>query len=259
MSQLREITSSQNETYKKIRKLLSQKSYRQECGLFVVEGKRLFEDAIKSGLFPEQILLGDKLPPHEREGYLSLGAPCCHIRQQLLDALSDTKTSQGVLAVFRLPQNTAQDRISGKSVLLSSLQDPGNIGTIIRTAEAFGLSRVLLTSDCPDLYSPKLLRATMGGVFRQRLETVPDSASAIRRMREEGVRVYAAALCEDAIPVAGADFSGDVCVVIGNEGNGLPQEVIALCDGAVLIPMRGKAQSLNAAMAAGILIYEMSR
>lgn len=145
----------------------------------------------------------------------------------------------------------------GRYILLSSMQDPGNIGTILRTAAAFGLDGVFLSSDCPDLYSPKVLRATMGGIFKIPLEVSDDLTEVIDRLQEAGIRVCAAALDGQAVPLQQAGLGNGCAVVIGNEGNGLPGHLIERCGQAVMIPMRPDSESLNAAMAAGIFLWEM--
>lgn len=257
---LREITSSSNEICKRVKKLLSSRSFRRESESFVAEGKRLFADALASGLQPLELLLSDGLSDRERQDY----AACCErvylLPQSLMASLSDTRTPQGVMAVFPLPKPSAVPALSGdKLLILVSLQDPGNVGTILRTAEAFGIDRVILSADCPDLYSPKLLRATMGGVFRLPITVTSDIPGVVGALRAQGVRVFAAALHEGAQPLGGLDLRGRVCAVVGNEGNGLPDEIIGICSGAAIIPMRGAAQSLNAAMAAGIFLWEMTK
>ena len=257
---LREITSSSNEICKQVKKLLSSRGYRRDSGRFVTEGKRLFSDALASGLQPLELLLSSGLSPDERLEYAS----CCEraylLPQSLMTSLSDTRTPQGVMAVFPLPKPSAAPVLEGdKLLILVSLQDPGNVGTILRTAEAFGIGRVILSADCPDLYSPKLLRATMGGVFRLPITVTPDIPGVIGALRAQGVRVLAAALREGALPLDELDLRGRVCAVVGNEGNGLPDEIIGLCSGAAIIPMKGAAESLNAAMAAGIFLCEMTK
>lgn len=249
------ITSVQNALYKQVKHLIADRAFRRERGEFAAEGRRLFADAVASGLMPKAVLLSEKQDPAE---YDCLGAPVYVLPQAMMTSLSDTKTPQGVAGVFPVPHPSGKAD-GEKLLMLCSLQDPGNVGTILRTAEAFGISQVLLSEDCPDLYSPKVLRASMGGVFRMACETVRDVPDTIRTLRKAGFCVYAAALEDGACSVEEADLSGKVCVLIGNEGNGLPGEVIASCDGALLLPMRGRAQSLNAAMAAGIFIWEMTK
>lgn len=254
---IRRITSAGNELCRQVKKLLSQRAYRQESGLFVLEGRRLLEDALLSGIRPQAILLADSLTD-EADRLKALCETVYLLPDTLLGALGDTKTPQGLLAVCRTP--AADTSYEGeRMLLLVSLQDPGNVGTIIRTAESLGASRVILTADCPEIYSPKVLRATMGGVFRLPITTAPDAKTALAALSKSSVRTLAAALTPDARPIGEIDRRGRVCVLIGNEGSGLSKEIISLCDEPIMIPMKGRAQSLNAAMAAGILLWELCR
>lgn len=255
---LRTIASPSNELCKHVRRLCESRRYRRECGEFVLEGRRLFEDALQSGLLPRQLLLSERLAREALPAFETVCSDVAILSEGALRACGDTVSPQGLMAVFPLPKK--QEKVlPRRSVLLCSLQDPGNVGMIIRTAEAFQLPEVLISADCPDLYAPKVLRATMGGVFRIPVRTVENIEQTVTALRGAGVSVYAAALCEGAQPLDGADLTEDCCLLIGNEGNGLPQSLVACCSGALVIPMRGKAQSLNAAMAAGIFIYEMMR
>lgn len=252
---MKRITSSSNETYAYVKKLVAQKSARQESGRFSVEGKRLFLDAIASGMKPELILISEA----EGEQALFYEQFCenTHLLSAgLMKSACDTKTPQGVLAVFQAPP-PCEDYSGDRSVLLCSLQDPGNLGTIIRTAEAFAIDRVILTSDCPEIYSPKVLRATMGGVFRVPITVAESAENAISAIKRAGALVVAA-VAQGGEELSHGAMQGRVCVVIGNEGGGLPESVTALCDRSMRIPMRGRAQSLNAAMAAGIFLWEIS-
>lgn len=255
---MRSITSAANGLCKHVRKLCESRRYRRECGEFVLEGRRLLEDALRSGLTPSHVLISERMAKEASSAFEAVCSDVLMLSESAMRACGDTVSPQGLMAVFPLPREREQ-ALPRQSVLLCSLQDPGNVGMIIRTAEAFGLPEVLLSADCPDLYSPKLLRATMGGVFRMPVRTVENAGDTVKQLRAQGIQVYAAALCEGARPVDEVDLRGDCCLLIGNEGNGLPPELVALCTGALMIPMRGKAQSLNAAMAAGILIYEMMR
>jgi TrmH family RNA methyltransferase len=255
---LRSITSSSNALCRHVRKLLENKRYRRECGEFVLEGRRLWEDALLSGLSPRQVLLSEQVAEESLPAFEAVCSNVCILSESALRACGDTVSPQGLVALFPFPERR-RDTLPRKSVLLCSLQDPGNVGMIIRTAEAFGLEEVMASADCPDFYAPKVLRATMGGVFRMPVRTVEHAEEMVSALQAEGVPVYAAALCESARPLAEIDLTGDCCLLIGNEGNGLPKELVARCNGALAIPMSGKAQSLNAAMAAGIFIYEMTR
>lgn len=254
---MRSITSPSNELCKHVRKLCESRRYRRECGEFVLEGQRLWHDALLSGLIPRRVLLSEPLARRSLSDFEAVCSDVSVLSENALRACGDTVSPQGLAAVFPLPQKQADAVLPRRSVMLCSLQDPGNVGMIIRTAEAFGLPEVLLSADCPDLYSPKVLRATMGGVFRIPVRTVEDVEETVAELQRADIPVYAAALCEGARPLCEADLTGDCCLLIGNEGNGLPQALIRRCSGALVIPMGGKAQSLNAAMAAGIFIYEM--
>lgn len=255
---LRSIISPANELCKHVRRLCESRRYRRECGEFVLEGQRLWQDALQSGLVPRHLLVGEKLAGEALPALEAVCSDVAVLSENALRSCGDTVSPQGLLAVFPLPENH-QSALARRSVLLCSLQDPGNVGMIIRTAEAFGLPEVLLSADCPDLYAPKVLRASMGGIFRIPVRTVESVEETIAALRKMNIPVYASALCEGARPLCEVDLTGDCCLLIGNEGNGLPPGLIERCSGSLVIPMRGKAQSLNAAMAAGILIYEVMR
>ena len=237
--QIQQITSKENAKLKAAAKLVHSKKERVATGSFLAEGCRLCTDALNSGRRPLRVF----------------------VTEQLAHKLSDTQTPQGVFCVFPILDNCAQlDTIKkNRIVILSSLQDPGNIGTIIRTAEAFGVDMILISADCPDLYAPKTLRATMGGVFRLPVVVVEDLRGQILSLHDQGVQVYAAALHRDSVPITELNFQQPSAVVIGNEGNGLTEEIIAACTKPMVIPMAGRAESLNAAVAATVAIWEMCK
>ena len=142
---------------------------------------------------------------------------------------------------------------------LEDLQDPGNLGTVVRTAEALGFGGLILSAGCCDLYNPKVLRGSMGGVFRLPAYITADMVTTVGRLRTKGFRCFACVPDEDALPVQTAPFGpGSICL-IGNEGNGLRPETVAACGERLTIPMAGRAESLNASMAAGIVLWEMAR
>ncbi len=254
------VTSKDNKQLKHCAKLVSSKKARREEGLFVAEGQRLCEDAIRSGLRPQQTFIVEAML-EKCQPILDASAQVFLITEELSAKISDTQTPQGVFCVFQaLDNGVALDTMKWQRVLLlSSLQDPGNIGTIIRSAEAFGIDGLILSADCPDLTAPKVLRSTMGGVFRLPIKVVENMEEEIARLREEGFSVYATALSEKSLDITKLDLSGKVAAVIGNEGNGLTQQVIDACTAPAIIPMTGKAESLNAAIAASIVIWEMCR
>lgn len=254
------IQSRDNRWIKRAAKLLSSKKARREEGLFVAEGLRLCEDALRSGLLPQEIFVTQEALPRCQQ-LLEATQRRYLISEELAARLGDTQTPQGVFCVFPTLDNARPlDTMKGQRLmLLSSLQDPGNLGTIVRSGEAFGIDGLILSEDCPDLYAPKVLRATMGGVFRLPIQRVPSMVEAICDLRRQGFAVYGAALSPESIPVQQLDLRGKVAIVIGNEGNGLSPQVLAACTAPLIIPMAGKAESLNAAVAASVLLWELSR
>lgn len=262
MRQMQPITSKDNSKLKNAAKLLQSKKIRREQGEFLAEGYRLCMDALRSGRKPLRTFVTEQMLERENcEELLEASEETYLIADSLAAKLSDTQAPQGVFCVFPILDNRRSLATIKKNrvVVLSSMQDPGNIGTIIRTSEAFGVDCIVMSSDCPDLYSPKILRATMGGVFRLPVFVADDLCETIREMKQQGVSVYAAALKEESVPITEIAFDGPSAVVIGNEGNGLDEETIQACTAPVIIPMAGKAESLNAAAAATIAVWEMCR
>lgn len=258
-----DITSKDNPKIKELAALVSSRDQRGESGRFVIEGQRLCLDAAISGVEIDSLYLTEEALDKLGEDYNTI-AKCClnvyTIREDIAKKISDTKTPQGIFALCSIPSPKTLEEIDpAKGVmLLSSLQDPGNLGTIIRTCEALGLGGVILSEDCPDLYSPKVLRASMGGVFRLPVVSVADIKEAISTLTAQGICVYATALDADSQPVGSLSLGG--CgVVIGNEGRGLEQAVIDCCSGKLIIPITPRSESLNAAMAAAIFAWEIAR
>lgn len=261
---MKEITSKDNPLIKDAVRLLSSRSHRKETGRFIAEGLRLCVEAVQAGVKVEQAFFtSDFATRHPQETTLISAAAGegTLISDAVAGKLSGTETPQGVFCLCTALDNSRDvgTICGGKYIILSNLQDPGNVGTILRAAEALGVDGVILSEDCPDLYSPKVLRASMGGVLRLPVKLSADIPAEIADLRRSGVKVWAAALTEQAEPVTCTNFAGGTAVVIGNEGNGLTEEVIDACDGSVIIPMARSGQSLNAAMAACILIWELFR
>ena len=176
----------------------------------------------------------------------------------LFGLASDVETPQNVVFSCRQPQWEARD-LQGKRqvLLLDGLQDPGNLGTILRTAEAFALGAVVLCEGCADPFSPKVVRSTMGAVFRLPCVTLP-LAEAAERLHKNGLPLYATALHEDSVPLSSVSLSR-AAVIIGSEGKGVTEQALRLSDRRVIITMKGRAESLNAGVSAAIVIYEMTK
>lgn len=256
------ITSKDNKRIKTIKKLISSASFRREEHLFTAEGLRLCDDALKSGVDVDSAYFSEGFAqkhPDFVERTKSVIPSCFLLKNSIFSVLCDTKTPQGVLFVIKTLDKTPDfDKMNknGKVVALDNVQDPTNLGTILRSAEAFGVDLVVLSRDCCDIYAPKVIRGSMGAVFRQPFLIADDLPAFIRSFNEIGTS-YAAVLERDSAPLSECGFSSATLCAVGNEGNGLSDPVIAACSRKVYIPMKGGAESLNVSAAASILIWEM--
>ena len=261
----KEIASRENPAVKRYVALAGSRRERRRLGLFVTEGAKLTLEAFGAGYRPVELFVTEAAWEDGSDALADCALAAerfCRVSDAVAQKLAQSVTPQGVFAVFSALDNGAQPvKIgnNGKFLLLSSLQDPGNLGTILRTAAAFGIDGVFLSADCPDLFSPKVLRASMGGVFKAPVRVAEDLGAEIDALRAAGVTVYAAALGEGAASLRETALGPGCAVVIGNEGNGLAPELAARCDRALVIPMEPGTESLNAAMAAGILLWEIYR
>lgn len=232
-------------------KALKDRKGRRETGCFLVEGRKSVEEALASGFEVEAVMVDAEQP----ELAAGVKAPLYALPAHVLAAVCDTKTPQGIAAVMRM-RDAAQT--GARIIALDGVQDPGNVGTIIRTADAAGFDGVILSEQCADAFSPKVLRATMGSVFHLPLTVTDDLPAALRKMQQSGACVISSQL--DGEPFYERSGIGDRFVlVIGNEGNGVTDDVKALADKRLMLPMKGRAESLNAAVAAGIMMYELMK
>ena len=249
------ITSRHNPLVARLRKLGASRSFRRSEGAFLCEGPKLVGEAIRWGV-PLEILVtaeGARMPFAVPGGVRQVTVPA-----DLLAAVSTVESPQGVLAVCRQPDLTPPERLDGgRYLVLDWVQDPGNLGTIWRTADAFGAAGLLLANGCADPFSPKTVRATMGAAFRLPVWELELDAAA-ERLAAAGIPLYATALREDTVDVREVDLSA-AAVVIGSEGRGVSPRALALCRQTVKIPMLGRCESLNAAVAAAVVLWEMGR
>ena len=253
------ITSKDNPAVKLYLKLSSQKKERQRYGLFVLEGLRIVEDAVQSGNVEKLFFTEDNFIAFSGEHDLSdIMDRVFIISPEIAKKISLTETTQGVFAVCRIRDCAPVFTENGKYVVLYGLQDPGNVGTIIRTADALGIDGIFMCDSC-DLYNPKTLRSTMGSVFRMPVMIINNDDELFSMLKENEVKTMAAVIDADAVKITDIRPEGKQAVFIGNEGNGLSRETADRCDTKVTIPMHGNINSLNAAMAAGILMWEISR
>lgn len=231
-------------------KALKDRKGRRESGCFLVEGRKMVEEALASAFDVEAVLVQEGVSFPD-----GLTMPVYELPAHVLAAVCDTKTPQGIAAVVRMKEQSA---LGKHIVVLDGVQDPGNVGTIIRTADAAGLDGVLLSNQCADVFSPKVLRATMGSIFRMNLRTTDDLPGELTKLREKGYSILSSQL-------DGTPFYERQCVaeqfalIIGNEGNGVSEQVQQTATHRVRLPMRGGAESLNAAIAAAIMMYELMR
>lgn len=247
------ITSRENSTYKKTAKLLRKKS-RDETGQFLLEGIKPLRDALEMGLMIEKIFACYGKEP---EDWIP-GEKLVFLERDLFEALSDTVHSQGIIAVVKRPRISGSDLMEaakGPLIVLDQLRDPGNAGTIVRTAEAAGFCGILATAGTVDLYAPKVVRSAAGSLLRMPVLTDLRPEHLTELLREHGRKLVVTAL-EGARNCFEADLPRDAALVIGNEGSGVSSELLQAADLRVKIPMDGKIESLNAAVAAGILMYQ---
>lgn len=245
------LTSRKSAVIRAFRDLARSSAAREEKGLFLCDGQKLLQEALRSGASVETVLWKENraadLPPFPQEALLPA---------DLFDYVSPMSNSPGPLFSVRMP--SAPDLYKVRRVLaLEELQDPGNVGTVLRTADAFGVDLVVLLEGCADLYAPKTVRASMGAVFRQAAVRM-DAEAFISFCREKNLPLWGAALTDTARDLRSLPLD-PAAVLIGSEGHGLSRELLRACDGEIIIPMSGEAESLNAAVAAAIVMWEMQR
>ena len=248
------ITSRQNPLCTHLRKLSSSAAYRRQCGEFLCDSPKLLQEALLWGseLHTVVVTAGTEAPP------LPKGVRQVEVPAEVMKSLSPMETPQGTLFTCAIHTEPLPEMLAGRRyVVLDTLQDPGNVGTILRTADAFHADGMFLVNGCADLYNPKTLRATMGAVFRCPVWTVgAEELSAL--LKKSGIPLYGAALREDTLDARQADYSR-CAIAIGSEGRGLTEDVLALCDRTIKIPMSEHCESLNAAAAATVLLWEAAR
>ena len=242
---------------------LSERKHRLASGKFFFEGAHLLEEYLRFGFVPDTVFVCDGAE-QKYAGLLSRvhDERLCSVPAFVFEKLSTEQAPQGLLTVsaFLPCVKTVSDgrELSGKILLLQSVRDNGNVGTVIRTAAALGWNCVL-TPDCADVYASKTVRATMGTLFSGCVSVCRDPVSFVNALRGSGRRVFGAALGEKQKMLGAFDLQNDDCFIVGNEGQGISKELLSVCDHAVLIPMTGKAESLNASVAAAVIMWEGAR
>ena len=247
------ITSRKNKTVCHLRSLASDGAYRSSVGEYVCDGEKTLREALSNGIEPvcvlwkEQPARSIELP----ESVQQFTAPA-----ELFEYASPLRSSGGPVFSVKIPERAEPERVE-RVIVLEGLQDPGNVGTVIRTANAFGMDAVVLVGACADLYNPKTVRATMGAIFRQCVIKT-DNAGLSSLLERWRLPLYGAALSDRAEDLRGTELKR-CAVAVGSEGSGLSRELLGLCDKEIIIPMRPCSESLNAAVAASVLMWEMTR
>ena len=246
------LTSRKNAYIRHLRALSDDGDYRRAQGQYLCDGIKTLREALRFGARVVSVLWRDV--PREIEGlhdceqYVAPG--------DLFDYASPMKNSPGPLFAVAI-RGCAKPSALSNAIVLENVQDPGNVGTVIRTANAFQIDAVILTGACADLYQPKTVRATMGAIFRQKVLRI-ERENLADFLRDQGLPLYGAALSDQAQDLRGLSLK-HAGVAIGSEGQGLSDELLRLCDGELIIPMNPDSESLNAAVAASVVMWEMAR
>ena len=250
------ITSKSNQKVKKVRKLLDSSKERRERKLFVVEGRRLVKEAPVEWV--EELFVSESFFTAGKADF-SRYKTVEVLKDDVFKSLSDTVHPQGILAVVKQPEYLLKGLREGSLnnvctiLLLDDIQDPGNLGTIFRTAEAAGVSGIIMSNGCADIFNPKAIRSTMGSIYRVPF-IVDELVPTIENLKMDGFSVYGAAL-EEAVPFREVIYPQLRAIVIGNEGKGISTSVLNSVSERIMIPMKGKVESLNAAVSCAVLLF----
>lgn len=248
-----EIRSTKNNRVKEWKKLITKKG-RKKAGLYIVEGFHLVEEAVTHGAPIDTLIVSESI---EGEGLFEFSEEkIIRVSEEVSAYLAETETTQGIFAVIQLPKENNKTEITGPYLFLDAVQDPGNVGTMIRTADAAGFAGVILGEGTADLYNDKTLRSTQGSHFHLdvRQGVVKEW---IRSFQSQGYHVFGTALDENAKSYQHIKPTNPFALVMGNEGQGVRPEILEMTDTNVYIPIKGQAESLNVAVAAGILMFQL--
>lgn len=259
MENFKIITSKDNAIIKLTAALQSSANARKEHNLFVLEGLRICDDAMQCNINFEGLIVSEtafsKYSGAVTE-FSKNSKECYKIPDKLFNKISDTTSPQGIIALAICPEMDTEIKKDGKYIALENINDPSNLGAVSRTAEALGVDGIILSRGSVDPFSPKSLRASMGTLLRMPVIVFEDFANGIKN---SGLNSYACVVDKNAVPITDIKFSGGSVVIIGNEANGITEQTKAIATERVTIKMRGKAESLNASVAAAISIWEMMK
>ncbi len=256
------ITSMRNKKIVEARKL-KRRLHREEKKRFLLEGIRGIEEALNTGARIYEVLISPYLFRNARgsklyERLVDAGVEIHGVTAEVLEFVADTETPQGIVAIVGFPDLRPALHGTPLVMLAYEIRDPGNLGTLIRSADAFGLAGIILSGDVVDPFNAKCIRATMGSIFRVPLMSFDRVEDSIEFLKRQGFSIVAADVNAKTLSYD-YDFQGKCGILLGSESHGLPREVVRLCDALVSIPMIGDAESLNAAVAGSVLMYEAYR
>ena len=256
------ITSKDNETIKHIKKL-KEKKYREEYHEFIVEGIKMIEEALNEGAKIKSVIICDDCKnqgciPNELM-YEIAKLDCIYVAEKVFNTITDVINPQGIMAVIEKPQNKENTIKFDEqvSLILDNIQDPGNMGTILRTADSLNMKQIIVSKGSADIYNLKVVRSTMGAIFRVKVIEADDLAKTIKEMKKHKIKVYDTDLRTDK-SIYDVDYSKSA-IVIGNEAKGVSENVLKDASERIKIPMIGKTESLNAAVATSVILYEAFR
>lgn len=255
------ISSKDNELVKKVKKL-KEKKYRDEENAFIVEGIKMVEEAIDENAKIQLIVICEECinngTLNKEIMYKIAKHECIYVTEKIFNLLTDVKTPQGILAVIgKKGKNTEIDYSKDIIIALDGIQDPGNLGTILRTVDSIGLNQIIVSKGTADAFNSKVVRSTMGAIFRIKIIEVENLAQAIKEMRKHHFKLMVTSL-QTKNSIYDIDFYKKI-IVIGNEANGVSKEIQDMADEKAKIPMLGRTESLNASVAAGVVMYEYVR
>ena len=253
------ITSTGNAQVKELLQLQKKSKVRNERNIFLVEGIKMFLEAPRNRI--EKVFISETLFNRKKQELNLDGLKVEILSDKVFSHVSDTKTPQGILCIMRQKKTKLEEIFAQKPehlMILDNWQDPGNLGTIVRTAEGAGVSGIILSKDCVDIYNPKTIRSTMGSIYRMPFLYVEDLENTIEEVKKQDIKVYAAHL-QGKNNYDEENYKTGCAFLIGNEGNGLRDEIAEKADIWVKIKMHGEVESLNAAIASSILMFEVCR
>ena len=252
------ISSSNNDTYKLLKKIAHSASQRRKENLYIIEGLKIVQEAIMSSQSILQIVVNDEGVESLKELNISSKTEVIILDDDLFNVISDTVNSQGIIALMRIKEYNLKDLEFQRALLIDQVQDPGNVGTLIRSADAFNFDVVISLKGSCDVYNPKTVRSTMGSLFHIPIVKDKTNRDILNFLNSENAKVYATNLSKSSVAVNKVEISTPFVIVIGNESKGVSEFWKEASDCNIIIPIRGKAESLNAGVAGSIVMYQFS-